>query len=59
MPSTQTQSIGERLLSLPLGQNVKSFLNNGQWSYRHLEPFEWQTEIEKFQLHLFNETEPK
>lgn len=27
MPSTQAQSVGERLLSLPLGQNVKSFLD--------------------------------
>jgi integrase/recombinase XerD len=27
MPSTQIQSVGERLLSLPLGQNVKSFLD--------------------------------
>jgi integrase/recombinase XerD len=26
MPSTQTQSVGEKLLTLPLGQNVKSFL---------------------------------
>jgi integrase/recombinase XerD len=26
MPSTQTQSVGEKILSLPLGQDVKSFL---------------------------------
>ncbi len=27
MPSVQVQSIGEKLLSLPLGQNIKDFLN--------------------------------
>jgi len=27
MPSTQTQSVGEKLLTLPLGRQVKSFLN--------------------------------
>ena len=27
MPSTQVQSIGEKLLSLPLGQNVRDFLD--------------------------------
>ena len=27
MPSTQTQSVGEKLLALPLGRQVKSFLN--------------------------------
>ena len=27
MPSTQTQSVGEKLLTLPLGREVKSFLN--------------------------------
>ena len=27
MPSTQTQSVGEKLLSLPLGQDVREFLN--------------------------------